>query len=155
MGGITNARKAVDGGGIYGTLIMMRTHGFHRAGFTLVEIMVVVTIIALLAAIAIPNLMRAKMSSNDALAKATLKAVSTSSESYAIANNNNYPIDETSLIAATPPYQNKSYCGKTISGYVFACTFGAATYTLIATPASVGNSGTTTFTITTGGILTP
>ena len=53
-------------------------------GFTLVEIMIVVAIIAVLAAIAIPNLLRARMTSNDALAKATLRAMSTAAESYGI-----------------------------------------------------------------------
>ncbi len=124
-------------------------------GFTLVEIMIVVAIIALLAAIAIPNLLRAKMSANDALAKATLRALSTASESYATTNSGNYPGNETSLTGATPPYTNKSYCGETISGYTFACTFATASYTFMATPTTVGSSGTTTETMTTGGVLTP
>lgn len=124
-------------------------------GFTLVEIMIVVAIIALLAAIAIPNLLRAKMSSNDALAKSTIRAISTAAESFGTANNGNYPTDETSLTSASPAYLNKSYCGTTISGYTVACTFAAGGYTITATPVTVGTSGTTTYTVTTGGVMTP
>jgi type IV pilus assembly protein PilA len=126
-----------------------------QKGFTLVEIMIVVAIIALLAAIAIPNLLRAKISANDALAKSTLRSLSTASETFATANTGNYPEDITSLTGATPPYINKAYCGSTASGYAFTCGFGVSAYTLTATPVTVGTSGTTTFIISTGGVLTP
>lgn len=123
-------------------------------GFTLIEILIVVSIIAILAAISVPGLLRAKISSNEALARNNLRSLSAGCETYSV-QTGEYPQDAVSLLAATPPYLNDNICGTVISGYAYACTFSALGYTAKADPMLVHVTGETTYTITTGGILTP
>lgn len=48
----------------------------RRAGFSLIELVIVITLIAIVTAIAIPNLQRAKLTANEASALITLRALS-------------------------------------------------------------------------------
>ena len=59
----------------------------RRGGFTLVEIMIVVAIIALLAAIAVPNFLRARKRSQATRVLEDLRMIDSATDQYAIENN--------------------------------------------------------------------
>ena len=128
-------------------------------GFSLIELLIVVAIILIIAAIAIPNLMRARIAANESAAASQLRTLNTAEISYVTA----YPSIGYGTLAnlgqpAVPctPATNgaclidqslaTNYNAKGKSGYNFAiAVISAGQYVASATPITVGSTGVNSF----------
>jgi type IV pilus assembly protein PilA len=72
-----------------------------ESGFTLIELLIVVAIISIIAAFAVPGLLRARMNANEVSAITSLKTVSSSQVSYA-ASCGNGAYAATFVVLGTP-----------------------------------------------------
>jgi prepilin-type N-terminal cleavage/methylation domain-containing protein len=113
----------------------MNTKSNRAAGFTLVEIMIVVAIIGLLASIAIPNFVRARENSQKNACINNLRQIDGAKQQWALENNKKYSATPNSAALT-------SYLGRGTSSAFPTCPSGSSSYTIgtIAVAPSCGNA---------------
>ncbi len=149
----------------------------REKGFSLIELLIVVAIILIIAVISIPNLLRSRLSANEASAVDSLRTMTTAVVTYSFTYGDGFPPNLAAMGTATPPgaaatcdeaqlIDNVLTLGAK-SGYIFTYTMananvirspgcsnpGGNSYFIEAHPQTVGQTGQRSFCTDQSGVI--
>ncbi len=123
-------------------------------GFSLIELLIVVAIIGIIAAIAIPNFTSSRIAANEAAAISAVRTLCTAQFTYASTVGNGAFADNATLGATSPPMIDSVLASGSKLGYVVTTApAGAGAFTVSATPQNPNVTGNRSFTSDQQGVI--